>query len=88
MKRPIERSAMSAEKRGVAKAAGARRRWPGARAPTASWQRKDAMDVFGSSRSRVQKGDGEHRLLSPAAAAASDNRTVCLLAGIACGEIA
>ncbi|XP_011175822.2 HMG box-containing protein 4 isoform X3 [Solenopsis invicta] len=48
---------MSAEKRGVAKAAGARRRWPGARAPTASWQRKDAMDVFGSSRSRVQKGD-------------------------------
>lgn len=29
----------------------------------ASWQRKDAMDVFGSSKARAPKSDGEHRFL-------------------------
>lgn len=52
---------MNTKSHGPAKSEGTRRR--SARVQ-ASWQRKDAMDVFGSSKARAQKSDGEHRFAS------------------------
>lgn len=54
---PIERRAMNTKSHERAKSEDTPRR--SARVQ-ASWQRKDAMDVFGSSKARAQKSDGKH----------------------------